>query len=154
MSTLENRIPPPLVATLFGLLMWLAARQLPGVLELAIEWRAAVALAALLAGAGVCLAGVLSFRHARTTVNPLKPETASALVSSGVYQYTRNPMYLGFATALMAWAIFLAWPPALLGVLGFVLYMNRFQICPEERALERLFGRHFTQYCAQVRRWL
>lgn len=153
MGALENRIPPPLVATLFGLLMWLAARLLPGALQLAIEWRIGLALLVLLAGVAICLAGVLSFRHARTTVNPLKPETASALVSSGVYRYTRNPMYLGFATTLLAWAIYLAWPLALLGVMGFVLYMNRFQIEPEERALAGLFGSDFAQYCSQVRRW-
>ncbi|NER62664.1 isoprenylcysteine carboxylmethyltransferase family protein [Pseudomonas sp. MAFF212427] len=99
-------------------------------------------------------AGVLSFRRARTTVNPLKPETASALVRSGVYRYTRNPMYLGFATVLVAWAILLAWPPALLGVLGFVVYMNLFQIGPEERALARRFGGEFAQYCNGVRRWV
>lgn len=153
MHWLENRIPPPLVAALFGLLMWLAARQLPGGLVLPIEWRAGLALVVLLAGVVICLASVLSFRNARTTVNPLKPETASALVSSGIYRYTRNPMYLGFATALLAWSIFLAWPPALLGVLSFVLYMNRFQIGPEERALTGLFGSAFAQYCSQVRRW-
>jgi protein-S-isoprenylcysteine O-methyltransferase Ste14 len=90
MSVLENRIPPPLVATLFGLLMWLAARYLPGALGLAIQWRAGLALLVLLMSAIICLAGVVSFRYARTTVNPLKPETASALVNSGVYRYTRT----------------------------------------------------------------
>ena len=154
MGILENRIPPPLVATLFGLLMWLAAHYLPGAVGLAIEWRAGLALVVLLIGAIICLAGVLSFRYARTTVNPLKPETASALVCSGIYRYTRNPMYLGFAIVLLAWSIFLAWPPALLGVLGFVLYMNRFQIIPEERALTTLFKVDFLAYQAKVRRWL
>jgi len=151
---MDNRIPPPLVATLFGLLTWFAARHSPGALELTIEWRTGVALLLSLAGVAICLAGVLSFRHARTTVNPLKPETASALVTSGVYRYTRNPMYLGFATVLIAWSFFLAWPPGLLGVLGFVMYMNLFQIAPEERALASLFGREFAQYCSRVRRWL
>lgn len=151
---MDNRIPPPLVATLFGLLMWLASRYLPGTMELTIEWRTSLALVVLLAGVAICLAGVLSFRRARTTVNPLKPETASALVSSGVYKYTRNPMYLGFSIVLIAWSILLAWPPALLGVLGFVMYMNIFQIEPEERALASLFGEEFAQYCSQVRRWL
>ncbi|WP_338477931.1 isoprenylcysteine carboxylmethyltransferase family protein [Pseudomonas trivialis] len=151
---MDNRIPPPLVATLFGLLMWCAARYLPGAMQLTIEWRTSLALVVLLAGLAICLAGVLSFRRVRTTVNPLKPETASALVSSGVCRYTRNPMYLGFATVLIAWSILLAWPPALLGVLGFVMYMNIFQIGPEERALTSLFGREFTRYCSQVRRWL
>ncbi len=82
MRWLKNRIPPPLVAALFGLLMWLAARQLPGGLILPIKWRAGLALVVLLAGVAICLAGVLSFRNARTTVNPLKPETASALVTT------------------------------------------------------------------------
>lgn len=151
---MDNRIPPPLVATLFGLLAWFASQYLPGTLNLAVEWRIGLALVVLLAGVAICLAGVFSFRRADTTVNPLKPETASALVSSGVYRYTRNPMYLGFATILLAWSIFLAWPPALLGVLGFVIYMNLFQIAPEERALASLFGKEFTHYCSRVRRWL
>lgn len=73
---MDNRLPPPLVAALFGLLTWFAARHLPGALELAMEWRTSLALVVLLAGVAICLAGVLSFRHARTTVNPLKPETA------------------------------------------------------------------------------
>lgn len=151
---MDNRIPPPLVAILLGLLIWLAASSLPGTLDLAVEWRIGLSLVVLFAGAAICLAGLISFRRAHTTVNPLKPKTASALVRSGVYRYTRNPMYLGFATALTAWSIYLAWPPGLLGVLGFVVYMNRFQIGPEERALGGLFGADFTQYCSQVRRWL
>lgn len=154
MDVLENRIPPVAVAALFGVLMWLAAYYLPGVLALPIEWRAGLALAVLLVGAFICLAGVVSFRQASTTVNPLQPETASALVSSGIYRYTRNPMYLGFATALLAWSILLGSPVSVLGVLGFVLFMNRFQIRSEERALANLFGSDFEQYCRTVRRWL
>ncbi len=151
MDVLENRIPPVVVAALFGVLMWLAAYNLPGALVLPIEWRVGLALTVLLVGAFICLAGVASFRQASTTVNPLQPETASALVSSGIYRYTRNPMYLGFATALLAWSILLGSP---VSVLGFVLFMNRFQIRSEERALANLFGNDFEQYCRTVRRWL
>ncbi|MNE93346.1 hypothetical protein D3C76_1077090 [compost metagenome] len=63
-------------------------------------------------------------------------------------------MYLGFATALVAWSLMLASPLTLLGVVAFVLYMNRFQIAPEERALATLFGEEFSRYRMQVRRWL
>ncbi len=153
MHGLENRIPPPLVAALFGLLMWLVAPYVSGP-DLAHSERLLLALPVLAVGIGFSLAGVVSFRQARTTVNPLKPETASALVCSGIYRYSRNPMYVGFAMALLAWAIYLASPVALLGVLGFVLYMNRFQIGPEERALANVFGREFDRYTEQVRRWL
>jgi len=154
MNALEKRLPPLLVAILFSLLMWLSARFLPGALGLSTGWRVGLALMVLLAGGLICLAGVLSFRSARTTVNPLKPEMASTLVRSGVYRYTRNPMYLGFAAALLAWSIFLASPASLLGVMGFVSYMNQFQIELEERALRDLFGSDFTQYCSRVRRWI
>ena len=155
MRTLENRLPPPIVASLFGLLMWPAACYVPG-LDLAYSVRVLVLVALLVLAIGVffSVAGVLSFRQAQTTVNPLKPETASALVRSGIYQYSRNPMYVGFALLLLAWACYLASPFALLGVLGFVLYMNRFQISPEERALTILFGNEYQAYQAQVRRWL
>lgn len=153
MNWLEHRIPPPLVAVLFGILMWQLDRWVPG-FDAPAGWRIALALTVLAAGLAVCLSGVLSFRHAGTTVNPLLPETASSLVSSGIYRYTRNAMYLGFAIALVAWSIYLASPIALLGVAGFVLYMNRFQIGPEERALAALFGDTFNAYRGRVRRWL
>ncbi|MGV8843861.1 MAG: methyltransferase family protein [Pseudomonas sp.] len=153
MRALENKIPPPIVTTVFALLMWLVARY---GLVLDVTYSARVLLALLLMAVAVCfsMAGVLSFRQAQTTVNPLKPESASALVRSGIYQYSRNPMYVGFALLLLAWVCFLASPLALLGVPGFILYMNRFQISPEERALTTLFGREFQAYQAQVRRWL
>ncbi len=153
LQALENKVPPPLVALVFGGLMGGASLGLPG-LDLA--WGTRLLLALPLIGAGLLfvLAGGISFRRARTTVNPLKPEAASALVTSGVYRYTRNPMYVGFALWLLAWGLYLASPLVLLGVLGFVLYMNRLQIAPEERALGRLFGADFAAYRQRVRRWL
>jgi protein-S-isoprenylcysteine O-methyltransferase Ste14 len=105
-------------------------------------------------GAAVALGGVLSFRRAHTTVNPLKPETSAALVSTGVYSFTRNPMYLGMALVLLAWAVYLSSAWSLLGPLLFALYITRFQIVPEERALEGLFGESFAAYRKRVRRWL
>lgn len=153
MRYLENRIPPPLVAAIFAGLMWLYA-QPDWKVSLSAPWHMGIVLVALLLGIAVCLAGLLSFRRARTTVNPLKPDTASALVSSGIYRHTRNPMYLGFAIALLAWAILLAAPLTLLGVAGFVLYIDRFQITPEERALAALFGEDFALYRSRTRRWL
>lgn len=126
---------------------------IPG-MDIAMPIRIIAAVIALILGIGFCLSGVLSFRRAKTTVNPLKPETASSLVSSGIYRFSRNPMYVGFALFPVAWAIYLASPWSMVGVLGFVSYMNRFQIAPEERAMEALFGETFTRYKSKVRRWL
>jgi protein-S-isoprenylcysteine O-methyltransferase Ste14 len=98
--------------------------------------------------------GLASFRRAGTTFNPLKPEATSSLVVSGVYAFTRNPMYLGFLFVLVGWAVFLSNALAFLLLLLFVLYMNRFQIQPEERVLTARFGQEFLAYKSRVRRWI
>ncbi len=87
-------------------------------------------------------------------MNPIKPGAASSLVSSGVYRFTRNPMYLGLSVTLLGWAVFLSNWLALLAVPVFVLYINRFQIDPEERVLSSLFGAEYAAYKEKVRRWL
>jgi protein-S-isoprenylcysteine O-methyltransferase Ste14 len=153
MSFLENGVPPPLVAAACAGAMWVLAVYTPPV-EIPRTLRIAAASVAFAAGLSVMLAGVVSFRRAATTVNPMKPETATALVTGGVYRYTRNPMYLGMLVILLAWAVWLASPPALVGVPVFWWYIGRFQIRPEERALATLFGNSFGDYTSRVRRWL
>jgi len=100
------------------------------------------------------IAGVLAFRQAQTTVNPVKPESASTVVSNGIFAYTRNPMYLALLLLLLAYAIWLENMLAFVGCPLFVAYMNRFQIYPEERALEGLFGERYLVYKQKVRRWI
>lgn len=153
MPGLERKVPPVAVVLIMGLLMgftsW-TATQFHFSFPLQ-EWIAAMFA---VAGTLISLAGVLSFRRAGTTVNPLTPASSSSLVRSGVYRFSRNPMYLGFLLMLLAWGIYLANPLALVFAPLFVLYMNRFQIAPEERALESRFGQDFVDYAGQVRRWL
>ena len=152
MKALENKIPPPVIGLISAAGMWGLARVTPG-LETAADTRAIAACIGLV-GLAFDVAGIVSFRLARTTVNPLTPQKASALVTTGIYRITRNPMYVGMLCLLVAWAIFLRSGWALLGPLAFVLYMNRFQIEPEERALQALFGDTFVAYKRKVRRWL
>ena len=153
MRLLEHRIPPPLVAAAIAAAMW-AVASWPPLLPMAVELRPPVAWALAGVGAAFDLAGLIAFRRSRTTINPLRPQKASALVTGGVYRITRNPMYVGLAILLGAWAVHLGSAWDLAGPLLFVLYIDRFQIAPEERALEQLFGDEFTAYAARVRRWL
>ncbi|MBI3562856.1 MAG: isoprenylcysteine carboxylmethyltransferase family protein [Gammaproteobacteria bacterium] len=153
MQALELKIPPPAVAALIAVAMWGVALITP-LLEIPTLVRVVAAASLALAGVVVSLAGVVAFRRARTTVNPMKPETASALVCTGVYKITRNPMYVGLLLLLIAWAVFRSSAWALLGPVVFVLYINRFQIAAEERVLATLFGTGYTDYKARVRRWL
>jgi protein-S-isoprenylcysteine O-methyltransferase Ste14 len=153
MQFLELKVPPPVVGLSMAILMWLTAKKAPA-LGLVLPQRIGLVLGLLVAGVCVSVLGVASFRRARTTVNPLKPERASCLVVSGIYRYTRNPMYLGLLLVLLGWAFFLSNALAFIFLPAFILYMNRFQIAPEERVLASVFGQEFTAYLSKVRRWL
>lgn len=153
MHPLEHRIPPPVVGAVAGLVAWLCAWLGP---DTGLSARIGMIAGALVALGGIVVAllGVRGFRRAGTTLSPLKPDEASSLVETGIYRHTRNPMYLGLALLLLGWALVLASPLALVGPLLFVVWMTRFQIIPEERALSRLFGSQYEAYRRRVRRWI
>lgn len=152
MHFLELRIPPVALTLLFAMAMAVLAYGTPATFS--VPWATILAVALALTGALVALAGVMAFRRHQTTVNPLTPGQSSSLVASGIYRLSRNPMYLGFLLSLLAWVLYLGnWASALL-LPGFVIYMNRFQIQPEERALQEKFGPDFMAYASSVRRWL
>jgi protein-S-isoprenylcysteine O-methyltransferase Ste14 len=153
MGKLDLKVPPLAVVIVFAAAMWLVSVAAPA-FRIALPFRHAIALALIAAGAAITVSGLIAFARARTTVNPLTPAAASALVESGIYRLTRNPMYLGFFIALVGLAVFLANLLAMLLLPGFVLYMNRYQIAPEEAALAARFGAAFSAYKAKVRRWL
>lgn len=147
------KIPPLVLVALVAGLMGLGAWGLPG-LTFPFPGRVPVAVALAAAGVLLSMTGVVCFRKAKTTVNPMSPESASALVVVGVYRWTRNPMYLGFLLMLGGLACFLSTAVAAALLPAFVVYMNRFQIRPEEAALEARFGPDFVAYRSRVRRWI
>ena len=109
MQRLELKIPPLLVALVIGIAMLGMSRAAPK-LSFALPGGLAIALSLVALGGIVALAGVVAFRRERTTVNPVTPGASSSVVSSGVYRYSRNPMYLGFLLALAGWAVYLSDP--------------------------------------------
>lgn len=149
---LELKIPPAVLVAFTGALMWLASAA-TSVTAVVIPGRSVVAATLMLTGVIIAGLGVAAFRRAKTTVNPMKPGSASALVDGGIYRRTRNPMYLGFLVVLVGWAAFLSNIVAFPLLPAFVCYMNRFQIEPEEKALAAVFGQQFVAYRAKVRRW-
>ena len=84
-------------------------------------------------GVIVAFSGVWEFRRSKTTLNPTTPEKSSRIVDTGIYRFSRNPMYLGMA---------------------FMLYITRFQILPEEKTLKEIYGEPYKEYLTKVRRWL
>jgi protein-S-isoprenylcysteine O-methyltransferase Ste14 len=153
MQALELKVPPVALVLLFAVMMWLLSASAAS-LALALPWRTLVALILWSAGFAIALAGLFEFRRAKTTVNPLTPEATSAIVTSGIYRFSRNPMYVGLLLALIGWGVWLSHLLAFALLPLFVVYMNRFQIEPEERALSAKFGGLFRDYRRSVRRWL
>jgi protein-S-isoprenylcysteine O-methyltransferase Ste14 len=150
---LELKLPPVAVFLLVAVSMWLLARWTPGH-DFHPVFRLAVIAVSMLAGAVFGVGALAGFRRSRTTVNPLEPHRANTLVTGGVYRFSRNPMYLALLWVLLAIGFALSNLYALALALCFVPYMNRFQIEPEERAMEALFGADYRRYRARVRRWL
>lgn len=153
MSKLELKVPPVVLVSGFLGLMLLVARITP-TFTLYATLSQGLAGALALTGIAITLSGALAFNKAQTTVNPMVPEQSSNLVDFGIYKYTRNPMYLGFLLFLLAWGVYLSSPYSLLVTPFYVLYMNAFQIKPEEKALGKKFGASFEHYKTRVRRWL
>jgi protein-S-isoprenylcysteine O-methyltransferase Ste14 len=150
---LDHRVPPLIVALLVGACMRTAVLATP---HLGAPWTGHDLLAWSLAvlGVGVAMAGVFTFRSHQTTTSPFNPSRASTLVETGIYRRTRNPMYVGVTMALIGYAVYLAHPLGLALVAIFPAYMQRFQIPPEERALDQLFGAAYAGYKRRVPRWL
>lgn len=153
MTNLELKVPPPAVALVTALAMWWLARSGPW-LGLPLPGRRLIALGLVALGVGFALAGLLAFRRAQTTINPTRPGSTSALVRAGIYTRSRNPMYLGLLSVLCGWGLFLGNALAFALLPVFVVYLNRFQIEPEERVLAEKFGDEFADYCRAVRRWI
>ena len=149
----ETKVPPPVVAIVLAVAAWAIS---PGVTVMAFPSPVPIAVALVVGLAGLAAegAGAASFIRARTSVDPMHPRGASTLVVTGIYRRTRNPMYVGDALILLGWALYLSNALAFAAVPLFILYMDRFQIAPEERAMSELFGERYDAYRASVRRWV
>ncbi len=151
LSYLETRIPPPLIAILAGFGVTALAARLPEY-TFAVPHRAVLATAMAAVSLAFAVKGIYDLLHHRTTTMCFTPRNASKLVRTGVYGVSRNPMYLGLVGVLLAWSVFKGAPLGVLPFAGYVGYMNRFQIGPEEHALRKFA--EYAAYCESVPRWL
>lgn len=153
MKFLELKIPPALLVVIFASLMLGVSKIFP---NLGLDYSVRLytfSIIAVVSGI-ISASGIWSFKAANTTVNPTKPDSSSNLVQSGIYKYTRNPMYLGFACFLFGLGLFLNNIISISMVFAFIAYMTIFQIKPEEQALSKIFGKQFQQYKISTRRRL
>ena len=148
---MNTKIPPPIVTATFGLIIYFSKSFSP---VYSFENSNMISVIFLLFGLGIFSAAVQSFKKHKTTINPLSPDKASSLVNSGIFSYSRNPMYLGMLLILLAVSFKFNISGGLFISFLFKIYITRFQIIPEEKAMAKLFGEEFITYKNQTRRWV
>lgn len=153
MDRLELKVPPVVVFALALAGMWWSAALLPSI-AFEVPLRIALVMICVVLAGYIGISGVLEFRRHQTTVNPHTPNNASTVVQTGIFKYTRNPMYLGLVVLLIGAMIYWQNVALLWAVVAFITYLNRFQISPEERILSEKYGSQYTSYVAKVRRWI
>ncbi|MFK3989574.1 methyltransferase family protein [Psychrobacter sp. NPDC064578] len=153
MNALALKVPPVAQVIITAAAMYGVSKMVPA-LTFSLNGSTVLAVALGLMGLSLGIMGVTQFRIAQTTPNPQALEKVSSLVTSGVYQYSRNPMYVGLVLILLGWAFYLSHFLAFVLLPIFILYMTRFQIQPEERMMAQKFGKTYQDYLNKVRRWI
>ncbi|PWI34032.1 hypothetical protein DI392_07475 [Vibrio albus] len=153
MKIIELKMPPAFLFIIIGGLMYWVHVNGFGIhipLPMKFEFFAVCFVASGIFGLG----GIYEFKKHKTSVHPVELHKAVKVVDSGIFRLSRNPMYVGLLLLLLGYAYYLQDIISLLLCLIFVLYMNQFQIKPEERHLEQKFGKDYLEYKQKVRRWL
>ena len=153
MSRLELKVPPDVVWVIVASLMWLASTKTPR-LEIPSPVRVGIAVVLTVVGVLVMASARALLVRADTTWRPMTPGQTTSLVTSGAYGLSRNPIYLGMLLVMLGWAVLLSSPAALVVSSVFVVYLDRFQIGPEERALSAILGQEYSDYLKRVHRWV
>ena len=148
---LNTKIPPPIIAILFAVLIFYFSDSFAYV---DLPFKIYFSLFFVLLGFFIIFSSARNFKKKETTVNPIKPEEASQLVTDGFFKITRNPMYLGMLLFLLGLSIYNGLIVGLVFLPLFVGYITFFQIIPEESAMIEIFGEDYKAYMKKVRRWI
>lgn len=146
-------IPPPVYGATTLLVMWLLHKHYPIHCTTA-AWPVIAGIIIAAAGLLLELLAVMSFRRRRTTINPLRPDNTTTLVTNGIYAFSRNPMYLGMAIILTGAALMMRCLTPIVMPVVFCMIVTLMQILPEEKILRKNFGDEFERYTETVGRWI
>jgi len=148
---MNNKIPPPIVTLISGLAIYFSRNLFPNHTGLTLD---VFSILLLLFGIIIIRTAFVSFKKHQTTINPLNLTKTSSLVNTGIFKYTRNPMYLGMVLILLSIALKFNLYGGLIVILLFFSFITKFQIIPEEKAMESLFEQKYKKYKKTTRRWL
>ena len=148
---MKTKIPPPILALVMIVLIYLSSFFIEST---TFNYQGSLSVLVLILGLACAIPSFKLFARYKTTISPLKPSDATALVTEGMYRYSRNPMYLGLLLLTIASTIwFGTWFGIVINIL-FIFLINFLQIIPEEEALLEIFGEEYEEYKKNVRRWI
>ena len=148
---MNNKIPPPIVTLICGIAIYFSKTFFNQFFSYNNN---TISLFLLVLGLTVFTLAVKAFNRQKTTVNPLEPRQASSLVTSGIFKISRNPMYLGMLIILLSLSCKFNLIGGMIISLFFYIFITKFQIIPEESAMNELFGNEFIDYSKKTRRWI
>ena len=145
------KIPPPHIVLVLIVSIYFSSKKIDLInIPLQLE----ISIFILSAGILIFVNPVLQFIKSKTTVNPIQFEEVNKLVTSGIFKYSRNPMYLGMLMIVLSTSIFYLNIYSILTPLLFILWINKFQIKREEEFLIEKFGDEYLSYKKKTRRWI
>ena len=148
---MKTKIPPPIISLICIVINYLFTYLINPIKFPNIE---IIGGLILLLGVTTAMLATLLFKKDKTTVNPMNPEETTTLVTTGIFSITRNPMYLGLFLSISSTILFFCSWFGIIILIFFVWYITKFQIIPEEEAMEKLFGNKYDEYRQNVRRWI
>tara|TARA_B100002051_G_scaffold253711_1_gene267870 strand:- start:205 stop:660 length:456 start_codon:yes stop_codon:yes gene_type:complete len=151
MIDIKTKFPPPLVALAFGFLINYTKNIFP---KIEIKNEIIFGSFMIISGLIFIVSAIILFKKYQTTITPLNPSNATKLITVGIYKFSRNPMYLGLLLVLLGISIIINPIGGFFLIPLFILYLNLFQIIPEENAMVNLFKDEFLDYKKSVRRWI
>ena len=145
------KIPPPLLVLILVIANYFLSKKID---LIHLPNQDLISILILLIGILILINPIFKFIKSKTTIDPIKFKKVSKLITTGIYKYSRNPMYLGMSLVLAGISIMVNPIGGLALVSVFILYINQFQIEPEEKAMTKLFKNEFSEYKKYVRRWI
>ena len=145
------KIPPPILVIILTSLVYFSSTKLE---LIHLPYRQSVSVIILIIGLIVIISPVIDFIKSKTTVNPVKFKNVNTLVTTGIYRYSRNPMYLGMILIIISTTVYYLNFLSVFSPLIFYIWINKFQINREEIFLEDKFGSEYLKYKSKTRRWI
>ena len=145
------KIPPPILVLILTSLVYFSSTKLESIY---LPYRQTVSVLILIIGIVVIISPVFDFIKSKTTVNPIKFQNVNRLVTTGIYRYSSNPMYLGMILIIISTTVYYLNFLSVFSPLIFYIWINKFQISREEIFLEGKFGNEYLKYKSKTRRWI